>query len=266
VGIRVGPLTLGCETPEEGFAAPLVERYAPFRWDGPCDWTVSLRRAPDIDMTRFPDIRVWSDSARGIHWVFRWDFVARLEPARRRGEMLLTSLAGFGCADTALRMAASFAALEAGGALMHGAAVVSRRGGFLFSGVSGQGKSTVGKLSGASGRDVLTDEIALLVRDSGGWTLGGTPFWGELGLSVNRAAPLRGILLLHQGPAHAVKPVGAGEAVPALLQTVMCFGHDADTLARTMDLGLELVSGVPVRRLEFLPDAGFWDEVDRAWA
>jgi hypothetical protein len=149
--------------------------------------------------------------------------------------------------------------------LLHSSGVIHGRSGYLFAGSSGAGKSTIAALSSCD--TVLNDEICL-VRFQGSETiLESTPFNGFFRRKNEGSAPLKCVFFLSQSKNHSVGPMGRGEAVSALLpELVPAIGMDEritrDTLERMLDLAAELQRRVPVRRLEFARNAGFWKKID----
>lgn len=149
--------------------------------------------------------------------------------------------------------------------LLHSSGVLHGRSGYLFTGSSGAGKSTVAALS--SRDTVLNDEICL-VRFQGSETiLESTPFNGFFRRKSEGSAPLKCVFLLCQAKNHSVRSMGRVEAVSALLpQVVPAIGMDEritrDTLELMLDLAAELQRRVPIRRLEFAHDAGFWKKIE----
>lgn len=156
--------------------------------------------------------------------------------------------------------------------LVHASGVIHCGSGYLFVGAPEAGKSTVARLSGEAGAMVLNDEICL-VRFPGaqaGLTpvLEGTPFNGLFREKTPGAAPLRAVLLLAQAPHHRLVPVGRALATATVAaQVVPPVGLDrlidGRARARLLECADRLCAAVPARRLEFLPDAGFWREIDR---
>ncbi|MEZ4388875.1 MAG: hypothetical protein R3D98_15125 [Candidatus Krumholzibacteriia bacterium] len=153
-------------------------------------------------------------------------------------------------------------------ALVHSSAVVRDGRGFLFVGPSDAGKSTIADLSGDA--LVLNDEMNLVeFRPGGPWLLA-SPFNGHYRHKRPGEAPLAAILLPHKGPRHRLEPVGPGEAAAHVAAQVappvpLDELADASTLTAMLDTATRLVQAVPVRRMVFLPDAGFWPEVLRAF-
>lgn len=149
--------------------------------------------------------------------------------------------------------------------LLHSSGVIRQGSGYLFTGPSGAGKSTIARLS----RDdrILNDEICL-IRFHGTRAIAvGTPFNGFFERKVPGEAPLKGVFVLSQGMTHSVTTMSPGQAVAALLpQIVPPVGLDEaitrDTLDSMMRLAQRVQEAVPVRRLQFKRDPGFWKEID----
>jgi hypothetical protein len=145
--------------------------------------------------------------------------------------------------------------------LLHSCAVIHDGAAYLFVGPPGSGKTTVARLS--TGRHVLSDEMPIVeFRDGTPWVVG-TPFNGLFREKAPGAAPLRAVLLLTHGPAHALAKAGPGEAAAALAAEVappvgLDQTADGTTTASMLEFATRLALAVPVRRLVFRLDPGFW--------
>jgi hypothetical protein len=151
--------------------------------------------------------------------------------------------------------------------LLHSSGVIHGGAGYLFTGSSGAGKSTVARLS--RGDTVLNDEICLVRLDGPGARVESTPFNGFFHGKSEGHAPLRCVCLLSHAAAHAVTPVRGAEAVACIMpQIVPPIGLDEcvtrDAVTRMLDLADRLARSVPVLRLGFRRDPGFWKLID-AW-
>ena len=88
----------------------------------------------------------------------------------------------------------------------------------------------------------------------------GTPFAGELArIGEKVQAPLAMLFLLKQGPENRIEPVGAAQAARELLRHVLFFAHDEELVRMIFQTVCDFVRRVPVRRLEFTPDARVWE-------
>jgi len=263
LGLKVGPVRVGVRMPA-GSREVLIPRYGGFLTDEPADFRCEADRSTGLDMSAYPNILTRSRPGGRVHYVFRWDFIARIDVADASAWILLAPVSTPLCVDSVIRIATSFMAVARGGVLVHSAAVATDIGAFLFCGISGCGKSTVGKLS----RDrypLLTDEMTLVEKADVGYRVWGTPFWGELQLSVNRSAPLRAALLLAKAPYNAVEDVPAGEAIMEFMKTILYFGQSVETCDALMNVSMDLRKNVPIKRLQFRPEATFWEAIDHAF-
>jgi len=130
---------------------------------------------------------------------------------------------------------------------------------FLFSGVSGAGKTTIARLAPPDAT-LLTDEISYVRKLDPGYVAFGTPFTGELAkLGENISAPIAALYLLAQGAENRIDPIAPGEAARSLLANMLFFAEDEQLVQAAFHSAFEFVSQVPVSRLTFVPDARVWE-------
>jgi len=150
--------------------------------------------------------------------------------------------------------------------LIHSSAAIVDGRGYLFVGPSEAGKTTA--IQNSAQYHVLGDEMNLVRAEDDGFVLEGTPFNGSFREKSPGRAPLAAVLLLSQAPHHRLLAVDPGEATAALAAEVVPMVGldelpDAATVPNMVDAAAALVETVPVRKLELLPDAGFWQEITR---
>jgi hypothetical protein len=138
-----------------------------------------------------------------------------------------------------------------GGALIHGAALVGRDGGYLVSGPSGTGKTTISREWHALGGRVLSDERTVVrpAVSHNGWVLGGTPWPGEGGFADNAVVPLRGLMLLEQADHDELVAITPARALALLYRCHFPPLWDAQAGERTIANLERLVRAVPAFRL-----------------
>jgi hypothetical protein len=157
---------------------------------------------------------------------------------------------------------------QGSGLLLHASGIVLDGAGYVFTGASGRGKTTVSRL--AAGRaevgrtEVLTDENVIVRLGAGGAELCSTPFWGhstppELIHRVNRRAPLKAVCLLEHAPDFRLDRLGPAEAIMALLTTEKVATERADSAAAWLAVAERLIARTPVYRLSFRPTPELWD-------
>jgi hypothetical protein len=264
--IGIGGMTVRLRVPDEAFLRMLEGRYAGFPGaaeSAECDFDIELIPQRPADDATFPvedsadaDVRVWREG--GLWNLTRGDFRAEWSPTERRGR-IRQSMNPYSV-DCVLRIVHTLALAKQGGFLVHAASAIRNGKAFLFSGVSGAGKTTIARLAPA-GATLLTDEISYVRRAGDGYVAYGTPFAGELAEpGENVQAPIATLFFLEQGPENRIEPVGsASVAARRLLRNILFFAHDAELVDQVFASALDFVQRVPVKRLTFLPDEQVWD-------
>jgi hypothetical protein len=152
-----------------------------------------------------------------------------------------------------VRRAYSSLLLKNNGFLLHASGVICRGKGYIFTGVSGAGKTTAAEASKKYGV-VVSDEIIALRKTGGCWTLFGTPFMGLMkGGGKNKAAVRPRLFFLKQAPKNALKPVLPEKAWPRLLRNVVLFKPGKKIAGLTYSFLCASES-----RVLFFKKTGFW--------
>ena len=147
--------------------------------------------------------------------------------------------------------------LEHNGLYLHASAVAKDGKAFLFSGRSGEGKSTHTRLwQREFGEDaiVINDDKPALRCLDGVWYAYGTPWCGKDGINRNMKLPLAGICFLKQGPRNQIRRLSEQEALERILgQTIRKLSSlkRLDLLMTHLD---NLITNIPVFELENRPE------------
>lgn len=254
--VEIGGIPIALSSVDEGFLRLLQQRYHGFlsssRPEFELEFDLTARQTVSDD-----DVRVHRD---GREWILqRGDFQARWDPRTGRGKVLQNSNPY--SLDSVLRILHSLILAQRGGFLLHAASAICEGQSFLFSGVSGAGKTTMTRLAPAD-VTLLTDEISYLRPHAEGYTAFGTPFAGELARpGENCAAPVRALFFLEQGPANRIDELSQAEGVRRLMRNILFFAEDRALVEKLLATACDFVAKVPVRRLTFYPDARVRDEV-----
>jgi len=256
VGIAIGGIPIRIRMDNADFLRMLQERYAGFvtaAAGAEFEFEIDLA-APGL-ISAEEDVRVRLHDGQ---WSLdRGDFHAEWNAASARGRIRQT--ANPYSIDAVLRIVHTILLAKEGGFLVHAASAVRNGRAFIFSGVSGAGKTTISRLAPPDAT-LLTDEISYVRKQAdGGYCAFGTPFTGELAkLGENIQAPIDSLYLLKQGSENRIKPVDTVEATRALLSNILFFAEDAALVRQVFDAACEFVARVPVYRLTFLPDTRVW--------
>ena len=253
--VKIGGIAILLRSTEPAFCRLVARRYGNFvnpsaRPDYEFEVNIETPASPSDE-----DARVWK---QGRLWHFvRGDFQAEWDASARRGRVR-QSLNPYSI-DTVLRIVHSLVLAEEGGFLLHAASALRSGKAFLFTGVSGAGKTTISRLAPPDAA-VLTDEISYVRPDRGGYRGYGTPFAGELArIGANVSAPLGALYFLEKGPVNRIEPIERLAAARAMLRNVLFFAHDPELVERVFHSALEFVSSVEVARLVFRPDQSVWE-------
>ena len=258
LSIEIGGMPIGVRTTDSSFRRLIKNRYAGF---------VASSKSPglqfDIDLYEPPE----SNGGDGLEvkieageWVLkRGDFRARWNPDTSRGQ-IRQSCSPYAI-DCVLRIVHSLILAKQGGFLVHSSSAIRNGKAFLFSGVSGAGKTTISRLAPPDAT-LLTDEISYVRREDNRYLAYGTPFAGELARpGENCSAPLSALFLLEKGLRNSIEPISPTEAIQRLMRNILFFADDAQLVKLVFQSACEFASLVPIHRLVFVPDQRVWDMI-----
>ena len=256
VCVEIGGIPIALSTCDARFLDLLRQRYDGFLSSSRPEFELQFdltRTGPASD----DDVRVRRD---GDEWLIeRGDFHARWDPRTGRGSVRQN--ANPYSLDSVLRILHSLILAQRGGFLLHAASAICDGRAYLFSGVSGAGKTTMTRLAPAD-ITLLTDEISCLRPSAEGYAAFGTPFAGELARAgENCTAPVSALFFLEQGPENRVDELSSAEAVRRLMRNILFFAEDQGLVEKLLATACDFVARVPIRRLTFYPDARVWDQV-----
>ena len=258
--VEIGGTTIRLLTTDPDFHATLLSRYGPFvNPSATTDQQLVIRLLASNDGTASvdDDIRVavlngrWSIVRPGLRSV--WDPVS--------GAGFIEQFAGIASVDTVLRIVHTLLLARQGGFLLHASSAVRDGRAFLFSGLSGAGKTTIARLAPPEVQ-VLTDEISYLRPGRSGYTAFGTPFFGDLGIvGDNISAPVAALYFLAKGEGNHTEPVAPAEAARLLLRNILFFAKDPTLVKLVFQSACDFLQAVPAYRLTFVPDSRVWESI-----
>jgi hypothetical protein len=257
VSIEIGGMAIALHTEDALFRRLIENRYAGFVGTSPSshfDFDIDLYE-PSEPSPANDNLEVKIEAGE---WLLqRGDFRARWNPHTSQGH-IRQSYSPYAI-DCVLRIVHTLILARQGGFLVHAASAIRGGKAFLFSGVSGAGKTTISRLAPLDAT-LLTDEISYVRREGDRYLACGTPFAGELArVGENQSAPVSALFLLEKGLQNRIEPVGATEAVQRLLRNILFFADDRELVKLVFQSACEFASLVPIHRLVFVPDQRVWD-------
>jgi hypothetical protein len=145
-----------------------------------------------------------------------------------------------------------------GDILIHASGIVNNGKGYLFTGVSGKGKSTMAKLWENAGARVIHDD-RLIIRNTGtGYRMYNTPVYND---DEPRDAALNKIYIIEHGQKNLITPVQGASAVTLIMANCIQHHWGSEIIARLLG-SVSIMSGVvPAARLAFRPDRHVIDHI-----
>ena len=256
IAIEIGGLPILLRTHDPAFRDLLSHRYTGFvgvSGQPRFEFDVDLV-APSKEMESDEDVQV--TTREGNWFLRRGDFHAQWDPRAKRGH--IRQSANPYSIDSVLRIVHSLILAREGGFLLHAASVMRNGRAFLFSGVSGAGKTTISRLAPPD-VTLLTDEISYVRLDAGAYHACGTPFAGELArVGENCAAPVAALFFLEKGPENRIEPIDSATALRSLMRNILFFAEEEELVKLIFGSACAFVDRVPVNRLTFFPDERVW--------
>lgn len=256
--VEIGRIPIALSTSDDGFLDLLRRRYDGFLSSSTPEFELAFDLAatgsdPDAE------VRVRREN-NDDDWILeRGDFEARWDPRTGRGRVRQNSNPY--SLDSVLRIVHSLVLAERGGLLLHAASAICDGQAYLFSGVSGAGKTTMTRLAPA-GITLLTDEISYLRPAAAGYAAFGTPFAGELARSgENCSAPVAALFFLEKGLENRIDELPSAEALRRLMRNILFFAQDKGLVEKLFATACDFVARVPIRRLTFYPDVRVWEGI-----
>ncbi|MBN2665346.1 MAG: hypothetical protein JXR67_02460 [Bacteroidales bacterium] len=135
--------------------------------------------------------------------------------------------------------------------MIHASGISYNGRGYLFSGVSGKGKTTMSLLWDNIGAQVIHDD-RLIIRNTGGiYRMHNTPVYRN---DVPRSAPIDRIFLISHGDNNEMIQIREASAVSMVVANCIQHNYSQDMIARFLGSVSMMCSKVPVSTLSFRPD------------
>lgn len=143
-----------------------------------------------------------------------------------------------------------------GAVMIHASAVSINGRGWLFTGRSGRGKTTIARLFDSKGVEVVHDDRVILVKTNGKWHIYSTPVYSN---DVPRDVELEHIWLIEHGRSNISKPVTGAQATAMVMANCIQQNWNSEYTTHLLTVIEDITGKVPVSSLAFLPDTTVCD-------
>lgn len=144
--------------------------------------------------------------------------------------------------------------------MIHASGVFYNGRGYLFSGTSGKGKTTIASLWDNIGAQVIHDDMLIIRNTDGIFRMYNTPVYTN---DTPRSASLDRIFLISHGKENRIRPLREATAVSNVVANCIQHNYSPDMIARFLGSVSLMCSQVPVSALSFKPDRGIIEYILR---
>lgn len=156
-----------------------------------------------------------------------------------------------------IRVVTAVEVFKKGGFLVHSAGLIKGGKGYLFSGNSGAGKTTICRIT--KDCEVLNDDLVILYPDNENWIICSTPFTNPTqvkpGIGKGR---LDKVIHLKQANQHKVRDLSFHEALAVFMSHLPVISLAPQFSTTLFERCVDIIQKAVVKELSFLPDDGFW--------
>jgi hypothetical protein len=143
-----------------------------------------------------------------------------------------------------------------GDIMIHASGINDAGHGYLFSGVSGKGKSTMAKLWDGAGARVIHDDRLILKNTGGEYKMFNTPVYNN---DEPRESILNKIYIIDHGGENMLVQLKGANAVTQIMANCIQHNWGADIIARLLGSISIMCGSIPTSKLFFKPDRNVID-------
>jgi hypothetical protein len=143
-----------------------------------------------------------------------------------------------------------------GDIMIHASGISNAGHGYIFSGISGKGKSTMAKLWDNSGARVIHDDRLILRNTGNGYRMFNTPVYSN---DEPRESVLSKIFIIEHGTENILIPLKGANAVTQVMANCIQHNWGADIIARLLGSISIMCGTIPTSKLFFKPDRSVID-------
>ncbi|TAL62380.1 MAG: hypothetical protein EPN88_13385 [Bacteroidetes bacterium] len=145
-----------------------------------------------------------------------------------------------------------------GDIMIHASGINNAGRGYIFSGVSGKGKSTMARLWDDSGAKVIHDDRLILRSKENGYRMYNTPVYNN---DEPHESILNKIFIIEHGIANKLVPVKGATAVSLVMANCIQHNWGSDIIAGLLGSVSIMCARIPTVKLFFKPDRSIIDHI-----
>ena len=139
-----------------------------------------------------------------------------------------------------------------GDIMIHGSGVNYKGNGYLFSGISGKGKTTMAKLWDNHGAEIIHDDRLIIRKTTTGYSMYNTPVYRN---DEPRKSDISTIFLIGHGAENEIIPVRGASAISMVMANCIQHNWDPGIIKGLIETISQICATIPVYQLLFKPDS-----------
>ncbi len=143
-----------------------------------------------------------------------------------------------------------------GDIMIHASGVEYNEKGYIFSGISGKGKTTMAGIWNRAGGRIIHDDRLIIRKSGNNYFMFNTPVYANDSPSLS---PVTGIFLIDHGPENTLVPVSGARAISLVLANCIQHNWNRDIVVRLIESVNSLCNAVQVALLTFRPEESIID-------
>lgn len=247
----------------------VTEAFRPFCWEGEADYQVFFRQVSELP--EFPEHLLYRDGCFSV--AFDGRYCRRFADSRNPGtfyavavydweqrQITVSYIPGGSrylteTGNCFFHIAWETVLLREYRLILHSCCMETNLGGVLFSGPSGIGKSTQGRLWRIHrNAGEINGDRAVLLREEKGWRAYGSPYAGSSNCYVNASVDVGAVVMLRQSEENRIRRLKTAEAFCRIFTQLTVPTWDHVCTASACELTEKLVREVPVYEMSCTPD------------
>jgi len=138
-----------------------------------------------------------------------------------------------------------------GDIMIHASGVNNAGHGYIFSGISGKGKTTMATLWDKAGARIIHDDRLILRNSGNGYVMYNTPVYKN---DEPAQSPVNGIFIIDHGLKNEMAPVRGATAISMVMANCIQHNWDSGIIKGLLGSVSAICAEIPVFKLRFKPD------------